>query len=105
MKRTWLTYVAIAASLIAGFVCSTAFADNHGHSGGHSFSGGGMSGMGGQTRSLQLQQSPQIHNLGITSGNLGVQTAKNIGISGQNLGLGNGIQNQIKSGQFNGNLG
>lgn len=104
MKRTWLTYVAIAASLIAGFVCSTAFADNHGHSGGHSFSGGNMMG-GGQPR-MQFQQSaPQIKNLGINGGNLSAQPIKNIGISGQNLGLGNGIQTQIKSGHVNGNLG
>jgi hypothetical protein len=117
MKSNWLTYVAITASLIAGFLCSTAFADNKG---GMKFSGGG----GNSGRTMQFQQSNNtLRNLGnIQSSNFGgVQTQiKNnnlqSGVSGRNLGitLGNGgtngqglggIQTQIKSGHLNGNLG
>lgn len=41
MKRNWLTYVSIVAALVAGMVCSTAFAD--GKKGGMQFGGSGNS--------------------------------------------------------------
>jgi hypothetical protein len=44
MKSNWLRYVAILAALIAGTVCSTAFADGKG---GFKFGGGGGGGGGG----------------------------------------------------------
>jgi len=92
MKRTWLTYVAITASLIAGFLCSTAFADNKGmkFSGGstRSFNSGAT-----QQRTMQFQQSNNtLRNLGNIQG---VQTqihggSFNGGQLGQILGNGNG---------------
>ena len=89
MKRTWFTYVAITASLIAGFICSTAFADNKGMK----FSGSTRSFNGGttQNRTMQFQQS---NNIGIQSSNLNKFQVKphnlqSSGISGQNLGVQN----------------
>ncbi len=102
MTRNWLTYVAITASLLAGFICSTAFADNKGmrFSGGSlrsSFSGGNT---GGSQR-MQFQQHTQIRNL--QSSNFGGQnTIKNHviqsplrGITQQNLGVQNQIKNRV----------
>jgi hypothetical protein len=122
MKRNWLTYVAITASLIAGFLCSTALADNKGmkFSGGsmRSFQGGGGGGGGGGlSRNLQLQSNNQFRNLNIQSRNLqshnlqtqnfsGIKSQiKSHGLQGHNLGIhGNnqGIQTQIQRGNLQG---
>ena len=89
MTRNWLTYVAITASLIAGFICSTAFADNKGMK----FSGGSSPG-----HSMQFQQSNNaFRNLGnIQSSNFGglQNQLKNNNIQG--------IQTQIRSGNIHG---
>ena len=68
MKSNWLTYVAITASLIAGFLCSTAFADNKG---GMKFSGGGSNSIrssfsggtngGTMQRTMQFQQGSTVN--------------------------------------------
>src|SRR5262245_40555152 len=90
MKRNWLTYVAITASLIAGFICSTAFADNKGMK----FSGGNS-----QSHNMQFQQ--------FKNQNLQSSGHFNGGQLGQILGNGNGGKPQIKINPgtqiFNGN--
>jgi hypothetical protein len=114
MNRNWLTYVAITASLIAGFICSTAFADNKGMrlGGGSvrsSFSGGNT---GGSQPRMQFQQNNSIRN-SIQSSNFGgmqsqfknhgiqtqiknhVQQSPVRGITQQNLGIQNQIENHV----------
>ena len=115
MTRNWLTYVAITASLIAGFICSTAFADNKGmrFSGGNmrSMSGGNTIGSGntGGSNRMQFQQNNSVRN-SIQSSNFGgmnaiknhnvqtqiqnrVQQSPVRGITQQNLGIHNQIKN------------
>ncbi len=63
MKRNWLTYVAIVAALLAGTVCSTAFADGKGgnkfrsSSSARSLSGGGNGGGSSLSRVKTMQSN------------------------------------------------
>src|SRR5688572_30359737 len=56
MKRSWLVYVSIAAAVLAGMVCSTAFADGKR---GMQFSGGNLrqGNSGGNMPRMQLQSN------------------------------------------------
>ena len=100
MKRNWLTYVSIVAALVAGMVCSTAFAE--GKKGGN-ISGGNFrlsNGNGGSSSSsLQSQGLPKVFKPQITQGISGIQTMpRNSGGSangGSNNGLGIGLGSQI----------
>jgi hypothetical protein len=107
MTRNWLPYVAIALSLIAGGVCSTAFAQNKS---GFKFNSGAVqnlqssSGNGGSNLSrVRTLGSQSIGNFGGNTGGFQTQIKKfpgttgntagqNLGISGQNLGLNGRIQ-------------
>ena len=112
MKSNWLTYVAITASLIAGFLCSTAFADNKG---GMKFSGGGSSSIrssfsggtngGSQMRTMQLQQNNNVHNNLLPAGTLHRTAPTFGGVQNGGTGISGIIKTPIKSGQLNGNLG
>ncbi len=99
MKRNWITYVSIVAAILAGMVCSTAFADGKK---GMKFSGGnlrvGNGGGGGGGGTMQFQQLNRTNV--ILSQNLG-------GTLGGNTG---GLQSQsfkkiIKNPQINGGIG
>ena len=88
MKTNWLPYVAVVAALVAGSICSTAFA---GGPGGFKF--GGSGGGGNAIRSLSN---------GNSNGNNAIHVNKNLGIQ-----LQSGIQggNQPRISNLNGNLG
>src|SRR5262245_16314047 len=80
MKRNWLKHVAVAVSLVAGSIGSTAFAGNKG---GPSFSGPAQSFQGGTTavRSIGNPQTfqPQIKTLN----NNGLQGLQGIQLQGR----------------------
>jgi hypothetical protein len=74
MKRNWLTYVSIVAALLAGMVCSTAFAD--GKKGGMQFGGSNRlsNGSGNSTPKFQQLNGNNVirsQNLGGTLGGTG----------------------------------
>lgn len=95
MKRTWLTYVAITAAIVAGSLCSTAFAG-----GGFKFGGGGGNG-GGNGGSLRIGGSNSSGGMSINRNSVrGLQSNG----SGQSTG---GMNVQIKKfpGVVNGNGG
>src|SRR5262245_6295571 len=87
MKRNWLTYVAITASLIAGFICSTAFADNKGMK----FSAGGFNAGAGRSFSNGGNIN-NVRNSLLPAGAL--HRNVQMPLQSQNFG---GIQNQIKN--------
>jgi len=93
MKRNWLTYVSIVAALVAGMVCSTAFAE--GKKGG-TFSGGNFrisngGGSGGASSSLQSQGLPKVFKQ--TDGSQGISGIRTMpkNLNGNNNGNGLGI--------------
>ncbi|MCU0878180.1 MAG: hypothetical protein MUF06_10380 [Pirellulaceae bacterium] len=94
MKRTWIAYVAIAAAVAAGTLCSTALADKPGRGGGAKFSGGGSSFRslsGGMSSNKATFNKPPV-TLNRNVGNLG----SNFGGSGPK------IQSQPLSGRIGG---
>jgi len=87
MKRNWLTYVSIVAALVAGMVCSTAFAE--GKKGGN-FSGGNFRlSNGSSSSSLQSQGLPKFTQSQGGQGLSGIRTMpKNLNGNNNN---GNGL--------------
>jgi hypothetical protein len=94
MKRNWLPYVAIAAALVAGTMCSSAFA---GPPGGFKF--GGNSG-GNSFRSLGGSSSSNNSGNSNLSRNFQPRIGSLNGNSGQSMG--SNMQSQIKKFQGNG---
>lgn len=88
MKRNWLTYVSIVAALVAGMVCSTAFADGKK---GMQISGGNFrvgNGSGNSTPKFQQLNGNNVirsQNLGGTGGGLQSQGFPKV-IKNPNLG-------------------
>ncbi|HEX5102559.1 MAG TPA: hypothetical protein VFV87_02030 [Pirellulaceae bacterium] len=113
MKRNWLPYVAIAAALVAGSICSTAFAGPPsfkfgGNSGGGNFRIGGTNNSGGNNLSrnlgnVRIQQGtnnslPKIGNFNGSSGGMQTQIKKlpgNLGNLNGNLGQAIGNSNRV----------
>jgi hypothetical protein len=91
MKRNWMTYVSIIAALVAGMVCSTAFADGKG---GMKFGGGSFRGASGGSSGPKMQfngGNNVIRSGGLQSQGLGgsvkrLQGNGISGIGGQSLG-------------------
>ncbi len=97
MKRNWLTYVSIVAALLAGMVCSTAFADGKK---GMQLSGGNLrlNNGGGSTPKMQFNGNNNVlrsQNLSRTLGGTGGLQSQGFPKVIKNPQIGNGLGQAI----------